>query len=397
MSKPRRQRNSQTFLEWLLNVLNRKRSPQNAYWLDEEERIFAVRWVHQKSHLYTEECLHLFQLWKNECSRSWRYGSNSAKKSLKTNFRMNLRNSVNFEDLTDIYQNDKMDHEFPMKVFRINRKAQQRRQNATAPSWTETIVNQETQMAHPTVVGFQAQNCIKPLHKETTAEFFTWSNSHTVTTPLMSQYENSGNWLKETQDNKVMNWNGGLSDLAVNSRDLINGLDSSSHPGNPLISLELGLNRNYILGTDLAPCQEEERRIANPFKPLNLDANCYLDCIPNIDTSFFPGSNSLYYPVNDPKMVKDGTTVLSLLSTENIDSQCSARPNNNTLGTNEIQYTVPLRHPLVTSPTHSEIIDRSSPTQSYSSAWSGDDSSGQIFDEFDGIFPFDDYSDSVFD
>ena len=58
----RRQQRERCFLEWLLEVLDRRRSPKNAYWLDENAKIFAVRWVHAKSPLWTEECVGLFKV-----------------------------------------------------------------------------------------------------------------------------------------------------------------------------------------------------------------------------------------------------------------------------------------------------------------------------------------------
>ena len=154
-------------------------------------------------------------------------------------------------------------------------------------------------------------------------------------------------------------------------------------------SSESGLNRNYIVSANHEPRQHEGSLIANTL--LNLDTDCYLDCIPNISTSFHPGNNSLYHPLNDPKMVEDGAMVLAPF----IDAQFSSvRPRKNMLGMNvaEIQYAVPPRHSLVSSPSHSEVMDR----QSYSSVWSSDDSSDQILADLDSILPFDDYSDSVF-
>ena len=117
-SKPRAQRSEPCFLEWLMEVLDRQRSVKNAYWIDKKAMIFAVRWVHRKSTLWTEECAELFKLWKHECRRSWRNHSDDFQKNLKTNFRMNLRSKY-FLELTKWYKDKNF--EFPVRVFMVNK------------------------------------------------------------------------------------------------------------------------------------------------------------------------------------------------------------------------------------------------------------------------------------
>ena len=79
---------------WLFDVLEKQRSPKNAYWLNRENREFAIRWVHKKCTEWTPDCAELFELWRREGSRS----QCDDYKSMKVIFRMNL-NSKQFRCL----------------------------------------------------------------------------------------------------------------------------------------------------------------------------------------------------------------------------------------------------------------------------------------------------------
>ena len=58
----RRQNRDARFVEWLLEVLDQQRSPDNAFWLNKKDRIFAVRWVNAKCRFWTQECIELFKV-----------------------------------------------------------------------------------------------------------------------------------------------------------------------------------------------------------------------------------------------------------------------------------------------------------------------------------------------
>ncbi|CAB4028998.1 interferon regulatory factor 2-like [Paramuricea clavata] len=371
----RRQQRERCFLEWLLEVLDERRSPKNAYWLDENAKIFAVRWVHAKSPLWTEECAGLFKLWKSEGRRTWRNRSTDSEKQSKTNFRMNLR-STNFVEVTDNYKEKYF--EFPVRVFKIN--------NTT--NNVGEMVEQREAIFEPVVQNTQILNSDQFSPGKNTPKFYSWSNNPSGITIGMTN-----DWNSESSNRTCSKWNTSLNYLNSFSPEVFNQFYHQSHHdkrNSPIVELQSVNQFKNERTNELYPVFEPYHVIEDIAGYLSgLDTSGYPGCIPELSpcnlgniTSYNPGQ---YQP----------TLLESLLTNENTSgdlSQSTSHPSRESLGTSMAT----LRHSLVTSPTDSGFMERSSTASFSSSCMSCEETSGN-FDDIYSTWSLDNFSDSVFE
>lgn len=251
-------------------------------------------------------------------------------------------------------------------------------------------MEQKEAIFEPVVQNSQILNSDQFSPGKNTPKFYPWSNNPSGITIGMTN-----DWNSEQSSHRTFSkWNTSLNYLNSFSPEVFNQFCHQNYHdkrNSPLVGLE-SVNQFK---------NEKTNELCPLFEPYHvIDENTIADYLSDLETFRYPGCIPELSPCNLGNITSynpgqyQPTVLESLLTNENTSgdlSQSTTCPSRESLGTSMAT----LRHSLVTSPTDSGFLERSS-TASYSSTWSCEETSGN-FDDFYTTWSLDNFSDSVFE